>query len=180
LNQKGGIGVFQVITMPETRYDRYCKEVDFIRKYIFPGCHVPSVTTLVEAIAKGSKGKLIIDDIENIGPHYARTLRLWRERFLSVFDEHIHPALLKSWPNMTLNEVETFKPGSDPWEPDVVIRLLRNPNLITRDSGKHCLVFMSQHLKSVVLRGLQHTLVLPWVFKKTQGSTRVPLWLVTI
>ena len=35
LNEKSGIGVFQVITMPETRYNRYCKEVDFIRKYIF-------------------------------------------------------------------------------------------------------------------------------------------------
>jgi len=37
LKEQDGIAVFQVITMPETRYDRYCKEVDFIRKYIFPG-----------------------------------------------------------------------------------------------------------------------------------------------
>jgi cyclopropane-fatty-acyl-phospholipid synthase len=64
---------------------------------------------LVEAINKGSKGRLIVDHIENIGPHYARTLRLWRERFLSVFDEHIHPALLKNWPNMTQSEIEIFK-----------------------------------------------------------------------
>jgi cyclopropane-fatty-acyl-phospholipid synthase len=34
LKKTGGIGVFQVITMPETRYERYCKEVDFIRKWV--------------------------------------------------------------------------------------------------------------------------------------------------
>ncbi|CAH1756117.1 7174_t:CDS:2 [Entrophospora sp. SA101] len=109
LKEKNGIGVFQVITMPETRYDRYCKEVDFIRKYIFPGGHCPTVTSLTSAIQKGSKGRLIVDHLENIGPHYVRTLRLWRERFLQAFDEHIHPALLKSWPNMTPKEVEIFK-----------------------------------------------------------------------
>lgn len=37
LKEKDGIIVFQVATMPETRYDRYCQEVDFIKKYIFPG-----------------------------------------------------------------------------------------------------------------------------------------------
>ncbi|CAB4380415.1 unnamed protein product [Rhizophagus irregularis] len=141
LNEKNGVGVFQVITMPETRYDRYCKEVDFIRKYIFPGCHVPSVTTLVEAINKGSKGNLIVDDIENIGPHYARTLRLWRERFLSVFDEHIHPALLKSWPNMTRNDVEIFKKKWEFYfaycEGGFVSRILGNVQIVvTREGNK--------------------------------------------
>ncbi|KAG9284706.1 hypothetical protein G9A89_002937 [Geosiphon pyriformis] len=109
LKEQGGIGVFQVITMPETRYDRYCREVDFIRKYIFPGGHCPTVTSLVSAIQKGSRGKLIVDNIENIGPHYARTLRLWREQFLNNFDEDIIPALHKDWPHMTSKDVEIFK-----------------------------------------------------------------------
>ena len=34
LKKDGGIAVFQVITMPETRYERYCKEVDFMRKWV--------------------------------------------------------------------------------------------------------------------------------------------------
>lgn len=34
LKKDGGIAVFQVITMPETRYERYCREVDFIRKWV--------------------------------------------------------------------------------------------------------------------------------------------------
>ena len=29
-----GIGVFQGITIPEGRFEKYCKEVDFIRKYV--------------------------------------------------------------------------------------------------------------------------------------------------
>ncbi|CAG8629734.1 16226_t:CDS:2, partial [Cetraspora pellucida] len=109
LKEKDGIGVFQVITMPETRYDRYCREVDFIRKYIFPGGHCPTVTSLVQAIHKGSRGRLIVDDIENIGPHYARTLRLWRMKFLEVFEGHIRPALIHNWPEMTNDEIEIFK-----------------------------------------------------------------------
>ncbi|CAG8448853.1 5130_t:CDS:2 [Funneliformis caledonium] len=139
LKEKGGIGVFQVITMPETRYDRYCKEVDFIRKYIFPGGHCPSVTTLVQAIAKGSKGRLIVDHLENIGPHYARTLRLWRERFLSVFDELIHPALLNSWPNMSPSEIEIFKKKWEFYfaycEGGFVTRILGNVQVVVTREG---------------------------------------------
>ena len=34
LKKVGGIAVFQIITMPETRYERYCREVDFIQKWV--------------------------------------------------------------------------------------------------------------------------------------------------
>ncbi|CAG8670239.1 10391_t:CDS:2 [Acaulospora morrowiae] len=100
LKKEGGIGVFQVITMPETKYHSYCREI---------GSHCPDITTLVNAIYKGSRGRLIIDNIENIGPHYARTLRLWRLKFLEVFNKRIQPSLLKSWPNMTNEEIEIFR-----------------------------------------------------------------------
>lgn len=102
LKKEGGIAVFQAITMPETRYERYCREVDFIRKWvhliyntnkIFPGGHCPTVSGLVAAINTGSKGTLIVDRIDNIGGHYAITLRLWREQFLANFDTEIAPAL---------------------------------------------------------------------------------------
>ena len=78
---KDGIAVFQVITMPETRYKRYCSEVDFIRKYIFPGGHCPTVSSLVGAINEGSKGNLLVDSIENIGAHYVDTLSAWKAAF---------------------------------------------------------------------------------------------------
>lgn len=86
LKKEGGIAVFQCITIPESRYEAYSKSNDFIRKYIFPGGHLPSVTQLVDSITKGSQGSLTVDTISNIGPHYARTLRLWKENFLVNFD----------------------------------------------------------------------------------------------
>lgn len=94
LKRDGGVCVVQVITMPEERFDDYKGTVDFIRKWIFPGGVLPSVTCLLEAVAKGSKGSLVLDTVHSIGPHYARTLREWRHRFERHFDKRIAPALL--------------------------------------------------------------------------------------
>ena len=104
MKKDGGIGVFQVITMPETRYERYCNEVDFIRRWIFPGGHCPTVTSLVDAINKGSKNQLIVDEILNIGGHYSKTLRLWRKSFLLNFDDEIKPALIRQYGSGLSNE----------------------------------------------------------------------------
>ncbi|KAJ3416387.1 hypothetical protein HDV05_001955 [Chytridiales sp. JEL 0842] len=82
-----GVLSLQVITMPESRYDNYLTKVDFIQKHIFPGGHCPSVTALTNAIHKGSKGNFIIDELVNIGPHYAKALRMWREQFSMNFDK---------------------------------------------------------------------------------------------
>lgn len=109
LRPEGGIAVFQCITMPETRYEAYTKGEDFIRKYIFPGGHLPTVTQLVESIIKGSQGRLIVDEIENIGPHYSKTLRLWKEKFIKNFDAKIQPALLSEHSGMTESDAALFK-----------------------------------------------------------------------
>ena len=50
----------------------------FIRKYIFPGADVP---TLAEVMPPIERSGLIVTDVEILRPHYAETLRLWRERF---------------------------------------------------------------------------------------------------
>lgn len=94
LKRETGVCVVQVITMPEERFDAYINEVDFIRKWIFPGGVLPSVTSLIDAARKGAKGTLILDTVHSIGPHYARTLREWRQRFEHHFDDRIRPALL--------------------------------------------------------------------------------------
>jgi cyclopropane fatty-acyl-phospholipid synthase-like methyltransferase len=44
------------------------RSVDFIQKHIFPGGFLPSVTCLVDSLLAGSKGKLVVEQIENIGP----------------------------------------------------------------------------------------------------------------
>ena len=109
LKPEGGIAVFQCITMPETRYEAYSKGQDFIRKYIFPGGHLPTVSQLVGSIDRGSNGSLIVDDIMNIGGHYAKTLRLWNEKFQANFQTRIKPALLDEHRGMKQKDVELFK-----------------------------------------------------------------------
>ncbi|KAI4123524.1 MAG: hypothetical protein LQ338_005224 [Usnochroma carphineum] len=109
LKPDGGIAVFQCITMPETRYEAYAKSEDFIRKYIFPGGHLPTISQLVGSIDRGSKATLMVDSILNIGGHYAKTLRLWRDSFERNFDGRIRPALLKEHKNMSDKDVELFR-----------------------------------------------------------------------
>lgn len=76
----GGTAVIQSITIPDHRYDAYRTNPDFIQTHIFPGGHLPSLATIAAAVART---RLVIETIENIGPHYAVTLRRWRESFLA-------------------------------------------------------------------------------------------------
>ena len=120
-----GVAVFQCITMPETRYETYYKGEDFIRKYIFPGGHLPTVSQLVGSINMGSDGALIVDNIENIGGHYAKTLRQWNEKFQQTFDSRIAPALLKEHDGMTEKDVDVFRRK---WEVSRELQGVRNVN----------------------------------------------------
>ncbi|KAJ3147210.1 hypothetical protein HDU89_005808 [Geranomyces variabilis] len=81
LHPTRGTVALQVITMPDSRYEQYLKRVDFIQRHIFPGGHCPSLPALIAACYTGSKGNLVLDEMHNIGPHYAKALRLWREAF---------------------------------------------------------------------------------------------------
>ncbi|KAL3683325.1 hypothetical protein R1sor_001347 [Riccia sorocarpa] len=82
---KDGLVVIQVISIPDERYDEYRKSSDFIREYIFPGGCLPCLNALTSAMAAGST--LSVEHLENIGPHYFRTLMSWREKFLSNISE---------------------------------------------------------------------------------------------
>ncbi|KAJ9117016.1 hypothetical protein QFC22_004674 [Naganishia vaughanmartiniae] len=62
-----GVACFQVITIPEARFATYANTEDFIRKWIFPGGFLPSVSFTTDMIEKGSHGRLVIDSICNIG-----------------------------------------------------------------------------------------------------------------
>jgi cyclopropane-fatty-acyl-phospholipid synthase len=79
-----GIAVLQTITVPDHRYDEYRKGSDWIQKHIFPGGHLPSLGALCDAMARNSH--LVVEHLENIGIHYARTLREWRHRFEKNLD----------------------------------------------------------------------------------------------
>ncbi|KAH7885265.1 CFS1-like protein [Phlebopus sp. FC_14] len=115
LKKDDGAGVVQVITIPEARFERYAGEIDFIRKWVFfPGGLLPTPTILLQTMEKGSSGRLIVDSVSNIGPHYARTLREWRRRFLDQFKSVIVPALKAEHPSVMdgpkgEEEIQIFK-----------------------------------------------------------------------
>ena len=74
---RGGIACVQTILIPDDRWERYRKTPDWIEQYIFPGCLIPSLSALTRAATASSR--LTMLDVDEIGPHYAETLRRWRE-----------------------------------------------------------------------------------------------------
>ncbi len=74
-----GLLALQAITIRDRRYRQALRSVDFIKKHIFPGGFIPSVSVLVDAAARHADAVLI--DLDDIGQDYARTLREWSRRF---------------------------------------------------------------------------------------------------
>jgi len=66
----------QAITIADDRYERARRTVDFIKRHIFPGSNIPSVTALLGAATARSDWRL--RHLEEITPHYCRTLAEWR------------------------------------------------------------------------------------------------------
>lgn len=81
LLKTGGRFVMQAITIQDQKYLAALKEVDFIKKHIFPGSFIPSLARLLGASKRTHS--LRLTHLEDIGLDYARTLSDWRERFLS-------------------------------------------------------------------------------------------------
>ena len=81
----GGLAAVQVITLPDDRYKAYCEtHSDFIRTYIFPGGHLPSLGAMT---AVSSRVGLELCGCADIGPDYAVSLRLWRQRMMARQEE---------------------------------------------------------------------------------------------
>jgi cyclopropane-fatty-acyl-phospholipid synthase len=77
--------LLQAITIADQRYEPAKREVDFIKKYIFPGGFLPSVAAMGDALARVTDMRIF--HLEDIGPHYALTLQHWRERFLQQLEQ---------------------------------------------------------------------------------------------
>ena len=94
-----GLAVIQVITIPDQRYRNYRSSSDWIRKHIFPGGHLPSLAAMTHAMTRSSG--LVVEHLENIGVHYARTLHEWRKRLESRSEEAralgFDDAFLRKW-----------------------------------------------------------------------------------
>ena len=80
-----GIMALQTITIPDHEFERHKHSVDFIKRYIFPGSCIPSVSAITGSINR--KTDLRLTHCEDITAHYATTLRLWRERFFANLKE---------------------------------------------------------------------------------------------
>jgi len=80
-----GVMALQAINMNDQHYSRYLRSVDFIQRFVFPGSCCPSVGAITESIGRSTDMR--IQHVEDIGLHYAQTLRLWRRRFFENIDE---------------------------------------------------------------------------------------------
>jgi cyclopropane-fatty-acyl-phospholipid synthase len=74
--QPHGMALLQAITLQDQYYEAALKAVDFIQKHVFPGSFIPSLNAISQAVTRSTDLKIF--HLEDIGPHYARTLAAWR------------------------------------------------------------------------------------------------------
>ncbi|MBL8861910.1 MAG: class I SAM-dependent methyltransferase [Planctomycetes bacterium] len=79
-----GLMALQAIVIDDRHYDEAVHGVDFIQRHVFPGSTIPSVGAITSCVARVTDLHLVHH--EDLTPHYARTLALWRERFLANLD----------------------------------------------------------------------------------------------
>ena len=77
-----GKAVIQMITMNDQSYEYYRSGPDFIQRYIFPGGMLPAMKVLTPTIENAG---LHLIQAEGFGMDYARTLAIWRQRFLDAW-----------------------------------------------------------------------------------------------
>ena len=77
----GGLFLLQAITIDDGLFEAAVRSVDFVKKHVFPGSFIPSVSTLVQA---GAANGLVLTNLEDMGADYAKTLMAWRHNFLAA------------------------------------------------------------------------------------------------
>lgn len=84
LLKPSGLAVIQAITIAEQQYATAIREVDFIQRYIFPGSNIPSLGAITSSISRS--GDLNLVTMDDLAPHYVRTLQCWRGAFRANLD----------------------------------------------------------------------------------------------
>ena len=94
-----GTLALQAITIADQHFERARRSVDFIQKHVFPGSCIPSVTALLGAATEASD--LRLTRMDDIGPHYVRTLSEWRtalrDRWQEARDLGYEDDFLRQW-----------------------------------------------------------------------------------
>ncbi len=83
LLKPGGRVGLQSITMPHDRMVATRKAYTWIHKYVFPGGIIPSIRAIESNLREHTK--LSIVERRDMGPHYAYTLKQWRDRFVAAW-----------------------------------------------------------------------------------------------
>jgi cyclopropane-fatty-acyl-phospholipid synthase len=81
----GGLAGIQAITIKDSLFQSYRRDVDFIQRYVFPGGMLPSPEILKSL---GNKFGVPVIRERIFGQDYARTLAIWRSNFRAA------------WPNL--------------------------------------------------------------------------------
>jgi cyclopropane fatty-acyl-phospholipid synthase-like methyltransferase len=110
----GGLAGIQAITIQDSLFQTYRREVDFIQRYVFPGGMLPS-PQILKALGERFGVPVIRECI--FGQDYAKTLAIWRSNFRAA------------WPNLMPSGFDDPASGAR-WE--ILSRLFRNGILVGR------------------------------------------------
>lgn len=81
----GGRALLQAITIEDHRYEQALRSVDFIKRFVFPGSFIPSISAMLSAKTRASDLQVLA--LQDFGLSYARTLHAWRTRFMTRLTE---------------------------------------------------------------------------------------------
>lgn len=94
-----GLFFLQAIVINDQAYDAAKNEVDFIKKYIFPGGCLPSVFSISKSIATQTTMQLV--GFKDIGKHYVATLNDWHNKLLAnqhiILDQGFTERFIRMW-----------------------------------------------------------------------------------
>ena len=94
----GGVAGLQVITIQDRFFEGYRREIDYIRRYIFPGGMLPSIERFH---AMAQQHGLEVCNTFSFGQDYATTLHLWRQQFLQQLPQEraqgFDDAFIRTW-----------------------------------------------------------------------------------
>jgi len=89
--KSGGRAAIQSITIDHDAFHSYREQPDFIQRYIFPGGMLPSMPMLDSPVTRA--GLELVTE-QGYAADYARTLKEWRQRFLTA------------WPNLASDKFD--------------------------------------------------------------------------
>ena len=79
-----GLAAIQAIVIDDRSFERAKRHRDFVRRMVFPGGCLPSLASLTISLARATDLRIV--DLEDIGRHYAETLRRWADTLASHTD----------------------------------------------------------------------------------------------